>query len=234
MKNLRYNFIGFTFLMALILGIAISCTRDFDDLEPASLPTTGVVFFDEFSAGLKYDAFGNITAFEVDEDEKYQGIASMRFDIPDTNDPAGGFAGGIFRTDAGRDLSGYDALTFWAKATESASIDEIGFGFTFDEQKYRTFIKGLSVSTSWKKYVVPLPDASKLATEKGLFYFSDAPEDGKGYSFWVDEVQFEKLGTIAYPQPYILEGQDQLITAETGAKLPIGGLFSTFNPAEWY
>jgi len=216
---------------AFALVLSFSCSREIDELEPAEFPTTAEVFIDGFSEGLNYAAFGGskITAFQVDTDEKYRGSASMRFDIPDADDPGGGFAAGIFLTNYGRDLSGYDALTFWAKATESASVNEVGFGFTFEEERYRASINGLSVSTNWKKYIIPIPDASKLVRESGMLYYVDEPEGGKGYTFWLDEVKFEKLGTIAHPKAFILEGQEQAVTAETGDKLTIGGLFMTFN-----
>lgn len=231
MTTIKHRIYRSIFIPALILGMILGCSRDVDELEPASYPTTAEVFIDDFSAGLNYAAFGGskTTAFQVDIEQKYQGSAAMRFDVPDAGDPEGGFAAGIFFSNVERDLSGYDALTFWAKATGSASISEIGLGFTFEEEKYRTFIRGLSVGTSWKKYIIPLPDPSKLTLERGLFYYVDEPDAGKGYSFWVDEVKFEKLGTIAHPRPAILEGQDQVIATETGDKIGIGGIYSVFN-----
>jgi hypothetical protein len=39
----------------------------------------------------------------------------MRFDVPNVGDPLGAYAGAIFRTETARDLSGYDALTFWQR-----------------------------------------------------------------------------------------------------------------------
>ena len=37
----------------------------------------------------------------------------MRIDVPNANDPEGNYAGAIFRVEGqGRDLSGYNALTF--------------------------------------------------------------------------------------------------------------------------
>src|SRR5690606_37612780 len=51
----------------------------------------------------------------------------------------------------------------------------------------------------------------------------------RGYTFWIDEVKFEKLGTLAHPAPAILEAQDQEVAAETGDQLTVGGLSMTFN-----
>ena len=232
MKKLTYNnTVSIVFIIALILVTASSCTRDLEELEPASFPSTAEVFLDDFSSGLGYAAFGGskTTAFNVVEDVAYQGGASMRFDVPNAKDPGGGFAAGIFFTSVGRDLTGYDALTFWLKASESATIDEIGFGFTFADQTYRTYLTNISASTAWTKVIIPIADAAKLVNEQGMLYYIDNPDEEKGYSFWLDEVKFESLGTIAHAQPAILEMQDQTVSAETGDKLQIGGLFSTFN-----
>ena len=48
----------------------------------------------------------------------------MRFDVPNVGDPNGAYAGAIFPDYGGRDLSGFDALTFWAKATKKGTINE--------------------------------------------------------------------------------------------------------------
>jgi hypothetical protein len=219
------------FALVLALSLFPSCTRDIDELEPATYPTTPEVFIDEFSEGLAYAAFGGskVTAFDVDEDVVYKGTASMKFAVPDAGDPEGGYAGGTFYTAVGRDLSGYDALTFWAKASKSATIDLIGFGNDLGEAKYQVSLSGVSVNTNWKKYIIPIPDPSKLRQERGMLFYSEGPEDGAGYTFWIDEVKFEKLGTLAHPRPGILEGQDQVFSAETGDKLPLGGLYELFN-----
>jgi hypothetical protein len=228
MKNKAIKYIALS--LALFACLA-SCKRDLDDLEPATFPTTPEVFIDGFSAGLNYAAFGgsDVTAFDVDTETKYKGTASMVFEVPDAGDPAGAYAGGAYFTSAGRDLSGYDALTFWAKASKSATLDVVGFGNDLGEGKYVVTLNGAPVNTNWKQYIIPIPDPSKLTQERGMFFYSEGPENGLGYTFWIDEVKFEKLGTLAHPRPAILLGQDQVTGAETGQKLTIGGLTETFN-----
>ncbi len=211
--------------------IVVSCTRDLTDLELATNPTTPDVFLDGFSGGLDYAAFAGsvLTAFNVVTDIKYKGTSSMQISVPSVDDPAGAFAGGAYFTSSGRDLSGYDALTFWARATQPATVDVIGFGNDFAESKYTATLQGVPMTTNWKKYYIPIPDPSKLTDERGMFFYSEGPEEGKGYTFWIDEVQFEKLGTIGNPRPSILEMQDQNISAEIGDQPRIGGIFTTFN-----
>ncbi len=231
MKNRKYNWSAIALVTGLILAGSGSCTRDFNELELASYPTTPEVFIDGFSAGLKYAAFGGskVTAFDVDKEVRYEGSASMRFEVPDFEDPQGAYAGGTYFTTVGRDLSGYDALTFWAKASKSATIDLVGFGNDLGESKYLVSMQNVAVNTNWKKYIIPIPDASRLTMEKGMFFYSEGPEEGKGYTFWIDEVKFEKLGTIAHRQPLILDGVDKVESAVNGLKFSVGGLKVSFN-----
>lgn len=216
-----------------ILGLFFmtGCQRTIDDLEPATFPANGEVFIDGFPGDLNYAAFGDskVTAFDVDNKESYQGSASMRFEVPNVNDPKGPYAGGAFYTTTGRDLSGFDALTFWAKASEAISVDVIGFGNDLGAARYQTVLTNVPLNTNWQKFYIPIPDPSKLTRERGMLFYAEVAENEAGYTFWIDEVKFEKLGTIEYPRPMILDGQNQEIQAETGDRLSIGGLSVDFN-----
>jgi hypothetical protein len=98
------------------------------------------------------------------------------------------------------------------------------------ESKYKVFISGVAVNTNWKKYCIPVPDPAKLKSEKGMFFFSEGPENGRGYTFWIDEVKFENLEPIANPQPKILNGADSEISPTfIGMNIPIGNGSETFN-----
>ncbi|MEM6800976.1 MAG: carbohydrate binding domain-containing protein [Bacteroidota bacterium] len=227
--NRKYNYLNWITALSFIL--LTSCARDIDELKPASFPKTPEVFIDGFSGGLKYAAFGGskVTAFDVDTEVAYDGQASMKFAVPDQGDPAGAYAGGVFFTDVGRDLSGYDALTFWVRASKSANIDLLGFGNDLGEERYKVSLTNVAVNTNWRKIVIPIPNPDVLVEERGMLFYSEAPEDEKGYTFWIDEVQFEKLGTLAHPKASILAGQDQVILAETGDKLTVGSNTFTVN-----
>lgn len=226
-RLLKYTPAG---ILAVLL---LSCQRDLNDLQPATYPTNPEVFINSFSPGLNYAAFGGSvpTAFDVDDQVTFNSIstASMRFEVPDADDPRGAYAGGTYFTEVGRNLSGYDALTFWMKASQPANIDVLGFGNDLGANKYQASISGVPVTTNWQKYIIPLPDPSKLKNERGMFFYSEGPENGRGYTFWIDEVKFEKLGTLAHPQHTILNGEDQVETSFVGVTKVIGGLGSTFN-----
>ncbi|WP_284651997.1 glycosyl hydrolase family 16 [Flavobacterium terrisoli] len=216
----------------MIAIFVTGCENDPNDFEDPTYPKNPEVFIDTFSPGLNYAAFGGTvpTAFQVDTEVTYNNsAASMRIDVPNVNDAAGTYAGGSFFTTVGRDLTGYDALTFWAKSTHAASLDVIGFGNDLGENKFQASISGVSLTTAWKKYIIPIPDPSKLTQEKGMLYFAEGPENGQGYTFWIDEVKFEKLGTIAHGTASILNGEDRIETSFIGVVSNIDGLICTFN-----
>ncbi|PQJ74084.1 Ig-like domain-containing protein [Polaribacter gangjinensis] len=233
MKTSKKLFSKITKPLALLLLVSLGCERDIsDEAVQATFSTNQFVFSDSFSAGLEYYPFADskFEAFSVDTEVKYQGTASMRFDVPNEGDRNGAYAGAIFRDDnGGRDLSKYDALTFWAKASKAATINDIGFGQDFGQNKFQVSKRALRLTTNWVKYTIPIPDASKLKQEKGMFWYAEGPENGDGYSFWIDELKFEKLGTIAQPRPSILNGDNISVNTFIGVNINIADLNQTFN-----
>lgn len=235
MKTTKY--IKKTLLITLLLIVVMGCERDIsDEAVLASFSSTGEIFTDS-PVGMGSDFYfpyggSKATAWTVDESEAYEGNASMRFDVPNANDPEGNFAGAIFRIDgAGRDLTKYDALTFWIKASQGVTIGELGFGEDFILNEYVTTLTNVSVGTAWTKVIIPIPDASKLTQERGMFRYSAGTQgtNGGGFTFWVDELKFEKLGTIAHPRPKIFNGVDEAEQTFIGATISISGLSQTFN-----
>jgi hypothetical protein len=230
MKNRKYTY-SITALITFLI-IAVSCERKIDNLELATYPTTADVFIDGFSTGLYYAAYGTskVTAFSVDNNVKYKGTSSMKFEVPDAGDPNGSYAGGVFGTNPGRDLSGYNVLTFWAKASEPVTIVEVGLGNDMGESKYKVTISNLALNSNWMEFYIPIPDPSVLTQERGMFCYAAAPQNGKGYTFWIDELKFETLGTIAHATFGILNGHDSIKNnAETGEEYQISDFFATFN-----
>lgn len=224
-------YIRLSVILAVVLA-TLGCDRDYEGLEEATYPTTPDIFIDGFTGGLNYAAFGgsDVRAFNVDTEVKYKGTSAMRIAVPDKDDPAGAYAGGVIFTTKGRDLSGYNVLTFWAKASKSATIDIVGFGNDLGENKYQASISGLAVNTNWRKYYIPIPDPAKLKNERGMFFLSEGPEQDKGYTFWIDELKFESLGTLTKTIGGIQEGKDDVVTAETGAVYKINGYASANLP----
>ncbi|PKD44216.1 Ig-like domain-containing protein [Rhodohalobacter barkolensis] len=236
MKFLELKSTQLTILAGLLLMFfAQGCERSVDGLEEPDFPANPEVFIDGFSAGLEYYPYEDSRqdAFSVDEDDTYDNsAASMRFDVPNVGDPAGAYAGAIFRDEnGGRNLTSYNALTFYAKGTKAGSINDIGFGQDFLGDQYAVTRNDLKLTTNWEKYIIPIPDPSVLTSEQGLFWYAEGPEDGDGYSFWVDELQYENLPGLAQARPAILNGNEETQTSFIGSNTSVSGLTFTVNQA---
>jgi hypothetical protein len=241
MKNRKFIYLKNIFILGLLFVAAVSCEREIsDEAKFASFPNTAEIFTDTpigLGSNFYFPYLGSkLTAFSVDEQVSYKGSASIRIDVPNANDPEGSYAGAIFRIDgAGRNLTEYDALTFWAKSSQAATLAEVGFGEDFGANKYQTTRQNVSLTTNWVKYIIPIPDATKLVDERGMLRFAaggiGVQGSEVGYSFWIDELKFEKLGTIAQPRPAILNGVAKVEQSFIGSFIPLTGLTQTFNIA---
>lgn len=236
MKNTSLNYLKKVFFLGVIFSTNIGCDRELSEENLATYSKTAEVFIDTpVAMGTDfYFPYGGAkpSAWSIDSQVSYKGSASMRFDVPNATDPEGTYAGGIFRVDgAGRNLTDYDALTFWAKASQGVTIGEFGFGEDFFPNKYMATITNVSLSTAWTKYIIPIPDASKLLQERGMFRFSAGTQgtNGYGYTFWVDELKFEKLGTLLLSQVSIMNGLNVTRSAFVGVNNTISGISATFN-----
>ena len=240
MKN--YRMINIRFILLLGFGIITlsSCERSFsDDVEFAEFPANGDIFLDapvgitnQFFESFDPATGANPEGFGTDDNVAFQGTTSIRIDVPAPDDPDGPFIGGIFRDrGAGRNLTGFDALTFYARGSTTATIGEVGFGTDFGENRFAVVARDIRLSTDWRKIVIPIPDASKLVQERGMFLFSAGTQStgGFGFTFWIDELRFEKLGTIGQPSPAIFDGQDIVSETFNGSEFVITGLTQTFN-----
>ena len=237
MKNIKFTYTKTTFLLGFLFTLVLSCERELSDEAVFATFSTAPEVFADSPIGLGTDFYfpfagSKATAWTVDESVGDNSNASMRFDVPNADDPEGSYAGAIFRVDgAGRDLTGYNALTFWAKASQGVSIGEMGFGQDFGENKYQVTRSNVNLSTNWVKYVIPLPDPSKLIEERGMFWYSAGTQatGGFGYTFWIDELKFEKLGSIGQPKPSILNGVNVEQVAFLGVPIQLTGLTQTVN-----
>ena len=157
MKNRKINYLRNSFLLTIVILVNLNCEREVsDDARDATFPKTAEIFTDTpvgmgtnfyfpYGPDANNPVGSKFSAWSVDTDVSYKGNASMRFDVPNATDPQGNYAGGILRVDgAGRDLTGFDALTFWAKASQGVTIGEIGFGEDFYPNKYMTTMTNIS------------------------------------------------------------------------------------------
>ena len=213
----------------MILVGGAGCTRDLDLLDPAPFPPEAEIFYDGFGPGLQFSAFGGskVDALEIETNEVYRGTAALKFGIPAPSDPSGSYAGGVFYTTTPRDLTGFNALTFWAKSSTAATLNTVGLGNdNTGTSRFTATVDGLPLSTRWTKFAVPIPLPAKLPEERGLFFLAEGSEYPVGYDIYFDDVQFEWLGTIINPRPAIAT---QTISGELGGSLSVGGTQVTFD-----
>ncbi len=227
-------------LLSLISVLSLSCEREISDsARIATFPTTPAIFEDnpvDMGDNFYFPYDGSFAeAWSVDNKESFEGEASMRFDIPNADNPKGSFGGAIFRTDSSpRNLTSYDALTFWARASQGVMIGEFGLGEDFFENRFQTTLFNKRLGTAWEKVIIPLPDPSRLTEELGLFRYSAGSNStgGNAYTFWIDDLKFENLGTIAQPRPSIQNGQDVVSQSFIGGNLQVSNLRQTYNTTE--
>ena len=235
-------------LCGVILMAVMSCERGLTDEATFAEFTNNAEIFvdapngltDQFFVSFDPETGANVNGFGVDNDVSYEGSTSIRIDVPSATDPEGTYIGGIFRDrGVGRNLTAYNALTFWAKGITTATVGDVGFGTTFGddfpegvtEEKYAVSRQNIQLSTDWRKVTIPIPDASKLIQEKGMFLFSAGSQStgGMGFVFWIDELKFENVGSISQPRPMIFNGEDVAQQAFTGSAINIGGLKTKYN-----
>ena len=210
-----------------LLGLAgllltAACSRDTSMLEPAPFPSGGAVFGDAVGAGVDFQAFsGSKTdALSSDGTMKREGAAALKVIVPGPGDASGGYAGGAFVAQVPRDLTRYNAVTFWAKASINAKLDVVGIGNDNTGTSTLTAQRtAIDVTTTWTKYTLPIPLASKLTAERGMFYFAEGPENGAGYTLWFDEITYATVD-LGVARPSI---PTQSLTSEVGTTVTVTG-----------
>jgi len=179
---------------------------------PVCLSLSDVIFDDEYGSGVTYEAFDGsfFEAVQVSADSFYAGTQGLEVFIPGA-DPW--WSGGAFTDSTERDLSGYNALTFWAKASQEATLDVMGIGNdNTGTSEYMAEMSGIALTTDWQQFVIPFPLPEKLTAERGLFYFAEG--EGVEYQIWIDEIVFDSLTTITNPRPALTT---ETIEVEVGA-----------------
>jgi hypothetical protein len=217
-------------LAAVLLAVTTAgCGHDTGSLGLAKGNTDPLIFSDNFGTGIDYQAFlgSKLSVLSVDNTQMHSGTASLKVTVPGPSDPAGGYAGGAMTSQQARDPSGYNALTFWAKASKAATLDVAGVGNdNTGTSKYQASWANIPLTTNWTKYVIPIPLTGKMRVERGMFYFAEGPEGGTGYTLWFDDIMFETVDTITNPRPGM---QTRTVGAFVGSQYVVPGTRTTFN-----
>lgn len=169
----------------------------------ATAPTDHLVFADS-AMGVTFQPDPGMSASVLQRDTvvKYNGKASLRVNVPTRILPVDNYAGGVFVASTPRNLTRFNALTFWARASVNVTINQLYLGTDpVGQGQYPVERFSTPFTTTWQKYVLPLPPTARLTAETMLFGFAaKTPSGGPTYTVWFDDVQFEQLSTITNPR----------------------------------
>ncbi|MEO1337061.1 MAG: Ig-like domain-containing protein, partial [Myxococcota bacterium] len=175
-------------------------------------PVDLVVFDDEFGNDVQFNAFAP-TVISVDTTESQVGDASLRIEIP--SDPPNGFIGGALALINPQDLSGFNAVTFWAKGTSARAMNVIGIANDSTNTEFQAEWGAVNITTEWQQYTIPLPDPSLLTEQAGLLHFAEGTEDGVGDIF-LDDIKYVVLDPAVAPTGAAMAALEiGLMTGET-------------------
>ena len=180
------------------------------------------VFGDDYGDGVTYAPFGGSSnGPSIDGSAPHGGSTALRIEVP-----AAGYTGGAFKSATPVDLSGFDAVTFWAKASRAASLNVVGLGNDAAGTAYWAEWNAVPLTTTWTRHVVPIPVAAMLTAEPGLFHVAEGADEGT-YTLWLDDIQYEVLeaGAVGPPSPAIAT---ETVSRAVGQVFPINGAAVTY------
>lgn len=161
-----------------------------------------VFYGGQYAANTSFVAFGSsVNSVAVDSTTLCPGsnYGSLKITFP----AAGSYTGGAIVDGTGpRNLSSYDSLVLYAKASATLTTDKFGLGNNaVGVSGYEAERPAIPLTTTWQKFVVPIPDPSKLAAPgiAGLFHFADGTNHAG--SMWVCDIYYTSTGTAALGTP---------------------------------
>jgi len=184
------------------------------------------IFGDALAPGIGFAPFGgSTTEIRVDTAELHDGTATLALTIPAT-----GYAGGAFRMSSSMDLSAYDVVTFWAKASRAATLNVVGIGNDAASTALFAEWNAVPLTTTWTHYVMPLPAPGRLTAETGLFHFAEGADEG-AYTIWLDDIRYQVLEapTLGAPVPAIAT---ESVSKQVGDSFAVNGASVTFMVGE--
>lgn len=193
----------------------------------------GVVFGDDYGNGVTFAAFGGSNNdLSVDTGQAQAGLASLRVQVP-----GGDYTGGALIVAAGVDLSAFNAVSFWVRADAARTLNVTGIGNDATDTTFNTEVVNLPVDSTWRQYIIPIPDASVLSASTGLFHFAEGSDEGV-YNIWLDEIEYVTLpaNTFTNPRPAMNASTEAVATGGTatvnGASLvvAVNGADVTLQP----
>ncbi|MFT5783900.1 MAG: hypothetical protein ACI9JE_001223 [Candidatus Krumholzibacteriia bacterium] len=229
----RYSLLFAT--LAILIAVAGCSERDTSTLPVSQGDTNPLVWADVVDPNVYWQPFSetNFYTLLVDSVFAYGGQASdgarsLKFNIAPQGSALGLYAGGVITSAGARNLTGYNALTFYARATFPIALDLAGFGNdNTGTSKYEAG-RSVALTEEWTYVVVPIPDSSKLLSERGLLTFAEATKDAhpEGYDIWIDEIRFANVSNIEVFRTSMVSANQQYFL---GSTVSISGTSTVFR-----
>jgi hypothetical protein len=182
------------------------------------------IFTDAYATGVAFGAFGgSVNDVTIDNTVNQSGTSSIKIVVPAT---VGSYTGGAFVATTAQNLSTYNAVTFWIKASTAKTLDKVGLGNSTTANVYQTELLAIPVTTTWTKVILPIPVAAKLSAEQGLFHFAEGSDEG-AYTIWIDNIQYENLAATIIGTPTAAIATET-ISKGVGDAFEASGLTCTF------
>jgi hypothetical protein len=192
-------------------------------LASTQLSAQSPIFTDAYTAGVTFEAFGgSVNSVTVDSvTAAYAGTKSIKVAVP-----AGGYTGGAFAAATGQNLTTFNAISFWVRASAAKTLNVTGIGNNAATTLYAAERVNVPVTTTWTKVIIPIPAPAKLTAEKGLFHFAEGSDEG-AYTIWFDNIQYENItgGVIGTQTASIAT---ETINKSIGDAFTPGGLSCSF------
>jgi hypothetical protein len=181
------------------------------------------VFTDAYATGVTFVAFGgSVNDVTIDNTTNQSGTSAIKIAVP-----AAGYTGGAFVDAAPRNLSTFNAVSFWIKASAAKTLNVAGLGNTAAPTTvYQAELEKIAVTTTWTKIIIPIPAPAKLTAETGLFHFAEGSDEG-AYTIWIDNIQYENLAATIVGTPTATIATETL-TKGVGDNFEASGLSCTF------
>ena len=201
-----------------ILALVSACERDVAGLDLARARIDPIVFEDQGTGTppligsipdiywqpffeTYYDALSLTDEYALDGFAP-DGARSLKITVPAQGSALGPYAGGVLTSISSRDLTDFNALTFWARSDIPMTLNTVGFGNdNTGTSRFEAGRANLPLTPDWTFHVIPIPNASRLIAERGLFTIAEGAETPEGTSFYLDEIKYAKLDDFEVFRP---------------------------------
>jgi hypothetical protein len=206
--------------ICFVAVLALGCPSPTEPVVPP-VEFDGVIFSEGLSHALKgpYSwGDGGEVIVTGDTSDSYEGSKALELD----GSAISGWGSTVFDLNGMvADLSEYNALTFYAK-TDSGTVtwDQFGLGAS-NTDTLQISLSGIELTTTWTKFVLPLPDPAAYTNIVNVFYATD----NVGAKIILDNLQFENIVGLNVSS---ISGPGTIDVAN-GSTKAITGLEPTFN-----